>query len=463
MVIARLAAVASIAVALAGGACTHDPAELIAEINTTIYLVGVSDGDVAEIVIDGETRRASVEGSDDDEDDDDLIMFRLVLPTGEHAGTVTVFDDEDGALEPERCGTFQVSLPDADATDSVVIDVDDLDECDEEPGEGEGEGEGEGDDDDRTPPLLTAPGDQRVLVGGELVVALSASDDVSAADRLTFSLDGEAQHGQAQIQGGVLQYRASDESDEDDTVRVRATDEAGNTSTAVVVLIAVEAYRSCAATAASGLATTTGSYLLRIDDDGEAQFVAHHCLFAGGDAWTLVIKAPGDDPRIAYDADWRAAELDDDDDVDTDDDELAIFPALVATPVREVLLFFRQVDVDDGVSFSILPSEGSSPWPSLADAFESATSVTRDGPTDEEWERAIGIPFIVGDECRASGMNVAVGDRHALLGVASAEDAGCTDDRRLVGFGFDGADGTYAGLHDDEGFDLPAFTFVYVR
>lgn len=460
MVIARLAVAVSTLAMLAGGACTHDPAELIGEVNATIFVVGVSDRDVAEIVVGGESRRAAVEGDDDDEGDDDLIVFRLVLPTGEHAGTVTVFDDEDGELEPAHCGSFVVSLPDADATESVVINVDDLAACDQEPGEGEGEGEG---DDDGTPPVLVPPGDQRVLVGGELLVPLDASDDVSATDRITFALDGEPLHGEAQIEDGMLRYRASDESDEDDTVRVRAVDEAGNTGAAVVVVIEVEAYESCAGAAASGLATSTGSYLLRSGDDDDARFVAHHCLFAGGDAWTLAIKSPGDDARIAYGTDWRAAELEDDDDVDIEDDELAIFPALTTTPVREVLLFFRHVDLDDGVSFSILPTEGSAPWPSLADAFESAVTVTRDGPTDEEWERAIGIPFVVGDACRASGMNVTVGARHALLGVTSAEEATCTDDRRLVGFGFDGTDGTYAGLHDDEGFDLPAFTFVYVR
>ena len=127
------------------------------------------------------------------------------------------------------------------------------------------------------------------------------------------------------------------------------------------------------------------------------------------------------------------------------------------------MVFFRTVDIVDGVRFSILPTASSQPWPSLADAFESTTAVTRDGPPDEVWEGAIGSPSFLHDQCRASGINVAAGDRRALLGVTSAETIDCSDARRTIGFGLDGADGTYAGLHDDDSFDLPTFTFVYVR
>ena len=114
-------------IAIAAG-CTHDPAELIEGVNTTVFVVGIEDRDVAEIAVAGETRRADPEGSDDDEGDDDLVVFQLALPVGEHEGNVTVLHREDDRLEPRRCGTFRVSLPDAGATDSVVIDAEELEE-----------------------------------------------------------------------------------------------------------------------------------------------------------------------------------------------------------------------------------------------------------------------------------------------------------------------------------------------
>ena len=155
---------ASLAATSLVSAC-RNPEDLIAQVNTTVFVFGVDEDQEAQLDIAGQRRRGAAE-------QDDLVMLQLALPPGEHDGQMTILKQEDDGLEPVRCGPIHVSLPDAASRDNVAIQVEDLRECegddddgDEEEeegeedsgegegdGEGEGEGEGEEDEEEEDPP-----------------------------------------------------------------------------------------------------------------------------------------------------------------------------------------------------------------------------------------------------------------------------------------------------------------------
>ncbi|MDP2342374.1 MAG: hypothetical protein Q8O67_15570 [Deltaproteobacteria bacterium] len=114
--------------------------ELFEQVTVTVVVVGVERDELAEIIVDDQTRRASPDG--------DVVTFALALAAGEYEGSVTIFkveDDDDGEprLDAERCGLFSLTV--GDEPTATGISADDLESCDEDEGE-EGEGEGEGEE-----------------------------------------------------------------------------------------------------------------------------------------------------------------------------------------------------------------------------------------------------------------------------------------------------------------------------
>jgi hypothetical protein len=159
----RLRFAVTTAMAIAGVLGCRDIDDLEGSITANIFVVGVEENLLVQVDVDGQRLRANPEAGDN------LVAFALSLPTGAHAGQVTVFEvedeDEGQVLKPRQCGPFSVTVgTDDDNPVAVAVVVDDLPECEgedivddpidvvegESPGEGEGEdtaedpGEGEG-------------------------------------------------------------------------------------------------------------------------------------------------------------------------------------------------------------------------------------------------------------------------------------------------------------------------------
>jgi hypothetical protein len=161
--------------ALAAGVCLpacRGTDELVASIGA--HVVVVVDDDERQLVqldIAGlRVRGAAVAGSN-------VVTFALPLDEGTHPGRATVFrvdddagadddvdvegddDADDGALRPDRCGAFVVTVVADAPPPTLALVADDLPGCDDDAdddaeeegvvdaGEGEGEGEGEVDED----------------------------------------------------------------------------------------------------------------------------------------------------------------------------------------------------------------------------------------------------------------------------------------------------------------------------
>jgi len=150
-----------VAMTLVGLVSCRDPAELQNAVTAILVVVDVDEDDIVEVTIGGLTRQAAPKASDN------LVSFNLALPTGTHAGALTILEQEDEGPEPKRCGPITINIPEAspDGPVLVAVGVDDLGECPEdeddtqelevddgggegEPAEGEGEGEGEGEIDE---------------------------------------------------------------------------------------------------------------------------------------------------------------------------------------------------------------------------------------------------------------------------------------------------------------------------
>ncbi len=114
-----------------GAAGCRDPAELSGAVTANVFVVGVDDGEVVEIEVEGLRLQAQPNPGDN------LVGFALSLAVGEYDGLVTVFEstDDDGVLlRPRDCGAFTITVDDGDdagAPAALAIVADDLAECDE--------------------------------------------------------------------------------------------------------------------------------------------------------------------------------------------------------------------------------------------------------------------------------------------------------------------------------------------